>query len=116
MNKIYLVTVDPDFRWSSAQVAGRGFTKRFVTEINEADMNEEIYFSPLLVVEEKVEEEVEVKVEVKVEDEDKVEPEPELESEPEPFFPLPEPESESEPEPEPLPLPEPEPKVGRKKK
>ncbi len=61
MPKIYKVTVDPGYRWSVVTVAGRHFSKRTVTEIQEGDMTEEIRNSPLL----KVEVEVEAKAEVK---------------------------------------------------
>jgi hypothetical protein len=50
--KKFFVKVKDDYRWSNAQVAGRQFSKRQVTEIGETAMIDEIRDSEFLVVEE----------------------------------------------------------------
>lgn len=52
MPKIYRVQVDPEYRWGVVTVSGRTFTKVEPVEMQEIDLNYEIFDSPLLLVEE----------------------------------------------------------------
>lgn len=56
---IYKITVHQGYRWSDAQISGRTFSKRAVTEVSEHGINEEIKRAaegdnPILVIEEVV--------------------------------------------------------------